>query len=98
MTFDADGEVLSVAVSEPRFTRAEVALLLASRRAENAPRGEHGLLLSEAMDPKSQFAFEPTGAVTDWAQKVLNKAREDYRKKYPQADMGAVNIRVRKKS
>jgi hypothetical protein len=97
VTRDPDGNVLSVTTAEPRFTRDEVALLLASRRAENAPRGEHGLLLSEAMDPKNQFAFETTPPVMDWAQKTLNDARAAYRKKSPDADMTAVQIRVRKR-
>lgn len=97
VTFGAAGEVVSVSVSEPRFTRDEVALLLASRRAEGAPRGEHGLLLSEAMDPANQFAFEATDPVMDWAQKTLNAARDAYRKKFPKSDMSAVHIRVRKR-
>lgn len=44
VTVDAEGNVVSVAVTQSRFTPREVTLLLASRRAESAPRGSHGWL------------------------------------------------------
>ena len=55
VTRDADGKVLSVTTTEPRFTPDDKALLLASRRRV---RGTHGILMSEALDPANQFAFE----------------------------------------
>lgn len=98
MTRDVDGNVLSITTSEPRFTRAEVALLIAARRADLAPRGSHGILLSEAMDPKNQFAWEATPPVMDWAKKTLGAAQDAYRKANPNADMNAVHIRVQKRA
>lgn len=85
VTVGPDGEVLSVTVSEPRFTRAEKNALLASRRAERAPRGSHGLLLSEATDPGNQFAFKVPPPITDHAQVALSKAQEAYEKQHPGA-------------
>lgn len=98
VTVGADGEVLSVTVSESRFSAGEVARLLASRRRERVVRGAHGIPLVEAMDPANQFAFETTPPVMDWAQKALNVAQEAYRKQNPKSDMSAVHIRVRKKA
>lgn len=94
VTLDADGKVASVAVSQPRFTPREVALLLAARRAKLAPRGSHGLLLSEALDPANQFAFEASKPMTDWAQKALDGAAESYQRAHPKASMSAVRFTV----
>lgn len=89
--------MLSVTVSEPRFTAEDKAILLASRRLENAPRGDHGILLSESLDPDNQFAFDVDPPVMDWATKKRNDFIDAYRKQYPTADMGALHIRVRKR-
>lgn len=94
VTYSPDGEVLSVTVSEPRFTPAEKAALLAARRSANAPRGSHGFLLAEASDPKNQFAFQVPPPSRDWAQAKLNEAHEAYRKRYPDADMDSLLWRV----
>ncbi len=96
VTLDAAGNVLSVTVTQPRFTPRERALLLASRRVENAPRGRHGQLMSEATDPKNQFAYQARGPITDWAQKKLDEAEDAYKKKYPNADMGSLHFWVEK--
>lgn len=97
MTLGVDGSLVSVTVTEPRFTRAEKALLIASARADRAPRGPHGILLAEAMDARNQFAFEASDPAMDWAQKTLNEATEAYRKKNPKTDLTAVHISVRKR-
>ena len=80
MTFDADGNVLSVTVHEPRFTATDKALLLASRRDERA-RGSHGLPLSETTDPSLQNEWEVPLPTTDFAQAKLNAAKESYQKR-----------------
>lgn len=98
VTFDPDGDVLSVTVSEPRFTPGEKALLLASRRAERDPRGEHGFLLSEAADPANQFAFHVPPPSRDWAQVKLNEAQAAYQKRFPDTDLGSLLWRVEKTS
>lgn len=78
VTLNTAGEVVSVTATEPRFTRGEVALLLASRRSEMAPRGSHGFLLSEATDPKNQEAFTVPLPTTDFAERALIRARKKY--------------------
>lgn len=94
VTVDADGNVLSVAATSPRFTRRDVDLMLASRRAEQAPRGSHGLLLSEATDPAHQYAWKADLPTTDFAAAALKKAQDQYAKSYPDADMSSLLWRV----
>lgn len=84
-------------VQEPRFSAGDKAILMASRRLQTAPRGDHGLLLAEAMDPANQFAFEVEAPVMDWAAKTRNDFIESYKKQHPSADMSALHIRVRKR-
>lgn len=79
MTFDADGNVLSVSVPEPRFTAQEIALLLASRREENLPRGKHGWLLSDATDPANMGQIEVPLPMTDFVAKALSEAQDEWR-------------------
>lgn len=84
-----------MSVCEPRFTPSEVAVLLASRRAENAPRGRHGHLLSEATDPESQGQWNVDLPATDFAQKRLNQEQDAYRKRWGEdADMDSLMWRV----
>lgn len=97
VTVDDEGNVLSVTVTEPRFSQRQVALLLASRRKESERRGSHGHLMSDATDPANQFGFEVDGPDVDWAQESLNKFVADYKKRYPNADMDSRLFRVRKK-
>lgn len=87
MTLDPDGNVLSVAVTEPRFTPRERALLLAARRVR---RGTHGHLLSEATDPKNQFAYRVPPPKQDWAAKKLGEVQEAYKKSHPNADLSSL--------
>lgn len=95
VTFSADGAVLSVAVSEPRFTATDKAVLLASRRSEN-DRGSHGMLMSEALDPANQYKFTVGPPVIDHAAAALEKAKKAYRDRWPEADMGSMLWRVEK--
>lgn len=97
-TYTVSPEGVTVAVTEPRFTRHEKALLLASRRAEKAPRGRHGLLLSETTDTKNQFAYRVPPPQRDYAQAAIDKAEAEYRKRYPDAPMGALLWRAEKKA
>lgn len=94
VTVDAAGEVVSVTVAEPRFNRHDVAVLLASRRAEKEPRGSHGHLLSETTDPAHQYKWKVPLPVTDFAQEKLTRAQDAYKKTYPEADMSALLWRV----
>lgn len=96
MTVDADGRVLSVTVSQPRFTRREKALLLASRRDELS-RGKHGFLLSEAMDPANQFKFYAVGPHVDYADKAVLDAERRYAEANKGANMHGVRFRAAKR-
>ena len=98
VTYSPEGVVLSVTVTEPRFTVDEKARLLASRRSEAAPRGPHGRLIAEVTDPDNQFAYSVPPPVTDWAQKKLNEEQERYKKKYPNVDTTALLWRLEKLS
>lgn len=89
--------MLSVTVSEPRFKAGEVALLLASRRAENAPRGSHGVLMSEATDPANQFAIEVTPPHVDWVQSALNDAGATFEAGREKGDRRAVLFGVKRR-
>ena len=78
--------MLTVTTTEPRFTRAEVDLLLASMLAEEEPRGAHGHLMSEATAPENQFAYYTDDLpVRDYAQEALNAAHARYRKQWGKA-------------
>lgn len=97
-TYTVGPDGVTVTVTESRFTRQEKVLLLASRRADAAPRGRHGLLLSETTDPENQFKFRVPFPTTDWAQAEVDKAEAAYRAKYPKAPMGALIWRAEKKA
>lgn len=71
---------------EPEFNDRDRAVILADYDEEHAPRGSHGVLISEATDPKNnplspaatgRFVWEP---VADFAQDALNKTRDERRK------------------
>lgn len=97
VTLGADGQLTSVTVTEARFTPGEVSALLASRRAQHAPRGPHGLLLSEATDPSNQFKFHVPEPITDHAQVPLSAAKADWAKKNPNTDPETRLWRVEKR-
>ena len=70
--------MLTVTTTEPRFTRAEVDLLLASMLAEEEPRGAHGYLLSEATDPELRYRWRLKPNRRDFAQELIDaKIRAD---------------------
>lgn len=97
VTLDAGGNVLTVSATQSRFTRREVALLLASRRAEAAPRGSHGFLLSEATDPANKDAFTVPLPTTDFAERALVRERKKYAKQWGDESLDATLWRVEKK-
>lgn len=82
VTLDAEGRVVSVTVTEPRFTRGEVARLIASRRKERQQRGPHGFTLAEATDPANMGKFKLGMPVTDFAAKAEAEGLEIARKQY----------------
>lgn len=100
--FDGDRLIGHVVTREPEFTPEDLALLLAFQRAENAPRGPHGHLLSEAMDPAANpsveggFHYEAALPTTDWAEKALKDAQDAYYKKYKDANRNGHSWAVRR--
>ena len=98
MTVDGEGNVLSVTVTESRFSRREVALLLAVRRAERVQRGSHGWPISVATDPANQGKFFVGPPTLDFAAKAEIKAREAAEKDFKDlGPLGALMFRVEKR-
>ncbi len=97
VTVDAEGKVLSVSVTESRFTTRERSLLLASVRLENAARNGHGILLSEAMDPDNQFAFEGFGPRKDWSEIAAAAHQKAYLAEHPNVDTTGLRWGVRRR-
>lgn len=88
---------MSVTVREPEFDDRDRALLLADYEAERAPRGSHGLLLSETTDPAYQYDWETPLPTMDFAAEALRKTQDAYKKAYPDADMSALLWTVRRR-
>ena len=80
VTYSPTGEVLSVTVSEARFTVAEKMLLIEARRRARAPRGEHGWLMSDATDPKNAGRIEVGLPYTDLVAQAIGEAAEAWEK------------------
>ena len=97
-TYSPDGELVSVTIAEPRFTPAEVGLLLAARRAQQEPRGAHGHLMTEATDPANQGRFVMSEPVTDFAQKAYEQGMEKARARYGDEMLKYLVLTVEKKS
>lgn len=97
VTFDAEGNLLSTSVTEPRFDSHEKSVLIASLRAEREPRGGHGIKLREATDPANQFAYVTPAPTRDFAATALRQAQERYQKANPNADTSSLLWRVEKR-
>ena len=76
----------AVTVREPEYNDRDRAHLLADWDAENAPRGAHGVLVSEATDPKyNPYALDAAGSfvaepVVDYAQAAIDREVDARRK------------------
>lgn len=100
--YDDQGRVeRSITVRESEFSSWDRAALLTDLSDSKVRRGAHGLPLSETTNPENQFAYDvPRSAlgvpapVTDWAQKALDEAQEQYRKLYPDTPLGSKLWRV----
>lgn len=86
--------MISVSATESRFTSREVALLLASRREENAPRSSTGIKLTEATDPANTDAFSVPLPITDFAAKKLRREQDAYEKQWGKEAMHDLLWRV----
>jgi len=84
--YDDAGRVKrSVTTREPEFDLWQVALLTGSHEIESAPRGPHGVLMSEATDPANQFRYK-VRTFTDYAEKAIGDHEERLDKQYPDAN------------
>lgn len=98
VTVDAQGQVLSVTVTEPRFTPREKALLLAARRERDRPRGRHGIPLDEATNPEHRYDWEVEMPIRDFAQQRLDAEMKAYEDTYGEAaEMSSLLWRVRRR-
>lgn len=97
--YDDDGRLLrAITVREPEFSDIDRKWLMDSWEAEQAPRGSHGWLMSEATDPANQGKFFVGPPTLDFAAKAEIEAREDAEKIYKdKIPMGALKFRVEKK-
>ncbi len=80
----------SVTVRESEFSAWDRVVMLEDRAESKIARGSHGFPLADATDPENQFGFTVLPPTTDFAQKALNAAKADYRKRYKDADMDAL--------
>lgn len=84
-----------MSVVEPRFTRAEVDVLLASRRKEREPRGSHGFTIAEATDPDVRGRIRVPLPTRDFIQQRIDKERRAYEKQYGEhAEMNSLYFRA----
>lgn len=90
VTVDAHGEVVSLTVTEPRFSPRDVHVLLESRRLDAVPRGSHGFPLTEATDPNVRGRVRIPPPTVDFIQRDLNREQAAYSKAWPDADMDSL--------
>ena len=101
--YDGDRLVGSVTEREPEWSRADVEALDAIRQAR-AMVGPHGYPMDVAMSPEgdrssweSKYEWVVGPPVVDHAQAALDRTIAAYKKKYPNAEMGALRWRVEKR-
>lgn len=100
--YDEGGRLVrSVTVREPEYDLSDLASLLRNRADALAPRGGHGHLLSEAMNPNAdrsswdaKYRYVAVGPRKDHAQAAIDAARREMEAKYPDADMSALHWAV----
>lgn len=95
MTLNADGDVVSVTVTESRFTPMDVDILLGSRRLD-ASRNEHGIPYAEAMDDANQHKFKAVGPRMDWSAEAIRRAKARYDDANKHTDTSSVRWSVEK--
>ena len=85
-------------VREPEYNDRDRALIAASFRVDQEPRGRHGIPLREAMDPANQFAYEAAGPREDYAQSAINKAEAALESTRSKDDHRSLSFGVRLRS
>lgn len=97
--YDDDGRVVkAVTVRESEYSDLDRGWLLHSWEQDHAPRGEHGILMSEATDRANMGEFELSEPVTDYAMKTYIDGRELLKKKYGEEMLEYLTFHVRKKA
>lgn len=93
--YDTDGRLeRAITVREPEFSDWDRSVMLHDKYMEGLPRGSHGILVSEAIDPANQNAFRAEDPVMDFAAKTISDAQSRYKKAWPDADMSVLRWRV----
>lgn len=97
--YDDDGRMVrAITVRESEFTDMDRRWLSESFAQDQAPRGSHGWLMSEATDPANQGKFFVGPPTLDFAAKAEIEAREEAEKIYKgKIPLGALKFRVEKK-
>lgn len=100
--YDGDHLVRSITHTEPEFSRADLAQMLAYQ-AVGDNTGQYGELLSEAMSPDSDPARRDApiqwvveGPVVNHAEQVLETAKERFYERYPDSPRHGHKWSVRK--
>lgn len=84
MTVDGRGRVVSVSVSEPRFTPADKALLLASFRESRVARNSMGIPLVEATDEVNARKYTvKVPPRVDYAETAMRAQQRRWSEDYP---------------
>lgn len=97
--YDDDGRLSrAVTVREPEFSDLDRVWLLRSWDDEHAPRGAHGVLMSEATDRKNMGTFELSEPATDYAQKAWIEGRERLKQMYGEDMLEYLTFHLRKKT
>lgn len=81
--YDDTGRLVqAVTVREAEFSAWDRAVLIADRAHALAPRGDHGLLLSETTDPANQGRYTVPLPTVDFAAKKLADEKKKYAKQW----------------
>ena len=86
--YDQDGNLIGYTLvsRDPEFTRADVALMLASRRLQGELNA-YGIPAEEAMDAANQFAYEVQEKPRiDWAEKAVKDAMDKFYEDRPKGE------------
>lgn len=93
--YEGDRLIGSVTYREPEFSTKDVDRLLASELLDGDV-GPHGIQMADATNPANEYAFDvPDVPSIDFAARALNVKKDQYYKKWPDADERSHRWRVR---
>lgn len=97
--YDDDGRMVrAITVRESEYSHLDRRWLSDLLEQEQAERGSHGWLMSEATDPANQGKFFVGPPTVDFAAKAEIEGREEMEKMYKgKFPLGALKLRVEKR-